>query len=69
MAMGTSTSHMTTRRRSPSLSGTPAASEATPVAKGLTVEAMIPVPAPSRMIPAPTMRSKPMARVRATRRT
>ena len=35
----------------------PAASEATPVANGFTVEAMTPAPAPRKMIDTATMRS------------
>ena len=37
----------------------PAASEATPVANGFTVDASTPTPAPIRMVPAATMRSYP----------
>jgi hypothetical protein len=49
------------RMRSPMPSPTPipAASEATPVANGLTVEARVPTPAPTMMVTAPTMRSNP----------
>ena len=35
----------------------PAASEATPVANGFTVEARTPIPAPRKMIDTATMRS------------
>ena len=48
---------MTTRSTIPSPTSMPAASEATPVANGLTVEASTPVPAPRKMIDAATMRS------------
>ena len=57
-------------RRSPIPSPTsiPAASEATPVANGFTVEASTPVPAPRKMIAAPVTRSKPSANARGTSR-
>ena len=35
----------------------PAASEATPVANGFTVEASTPIPAPTRIVAAATIRS------------
>src|SRR5690348_2015213 len=44
------TTYMISRRPMPSPSATPAASEATPVANGLTVEASVPTPAPTMMI-------------------
>ena len=48
---------MTSRRPIPSPRLMPAASEATPVANGLTVEHSTPVPAPRKMIEAATIRS------------
>ena len=47
----------------------PAASEATPVENGLTVEPMTPEPAPRKTIAAATMRSNRSASVSGTRRT
>ena len=47
----------------------PAASEATPVAKGLTVEASTPEPAPRKTIAKPVMRSKPRPSASGTSRT
>ena len=47
----------------------PAASEATPVANGFTVEHRTPVPAPRKMIAAATMRSYPSASESGTSRT
>ena len=44
----------------------PAASEATPVANGLTVDASTPVPAPRKMIDTATMRSYPSASTSGT---
>ena len=45
----------------PSPRAIPAPSEATPVANGLTVDAMVPTPAPTKMTTAPTIRSYPRA--------
>jgi hypothetical protein len=53
------TTYMISRNPMPSPSATPAASEATPVANGFTVEASVPTPAPTMMIPTPTIRSYP----------
>src|SRR3954462_3183587 len=53
----TSGPHGAIRRPIPSPMLVPAASEATPVAKGLTVEPITPAPAPRKMIAAPTIRS------------
>ncbi len=54
---GTKIRYIKTRRTMPSPSGTLAPADATPVAKGLTVDAKVPVPAPSKMTVAPTIRS------------
>ena len=56
-----STIHIRNRRTMPFPRSIPAASDATPVANGLTVDAMVPVPAPTRMTTAPNMRSYPRA--------
>ena len=56
-AMAVKTAYMISRSPIPFPSATSAASEATPVANGLTVEASVPTPAPTRMIPTPTSRS------------
>jgi len=48
---------MISRSPMPSPRATPAASEPTPVANGFTVEASVPTPAPTMMIPTPTSRS------------
>ena len=45
----------------PSLSDTPANSEAIPVANGLTVEPSTPIPAPNRITSAPVSASYPAA--------
>jgi len=57
IASGTSTNHIAIRSPIPSPIVIPAASDATPVANGFTVEASTPVPAPRKMIAAPTIRS------------
>src|SRR6516165_5723648 len=59
----TMTTYMISRSPMPSPSATPAASEATPVANGLTVDASVPTPAPTMMIPTPTSRSYPRAMI------
>src|SRR5215831_8633908 len=51
------TRYMISRSPMPFPRATPAASEATPVANGFTVEDSVPTPAPTMMIPMPTMRS------------
>src|SRR3954453_22548338 len=57
IARETSVTHSAIRRPIPSPMLVPAASEATPVAKGLTVEPTTPAPARRKMIAAPTIRS------------
>ena len=57
MAMETRTTNMRSLRPIPSPRLIPAASEATPVANGFTVEHSTPVPAPRKMIEAATIRS------------
>ena len=69
MAIATSTIHIAIRTPMPSPRLMPAASEATPVANGFTVEHSTPVPAPRKTIAAATMRSYPSARVSGTSRT
>ncbi len=61
MDVAVSTMYISTRRTMPLPRSMPAASEATPVANGLTVDAMVPVPAPTRMTTAPSNRSYPRA--------
>ena len=60
--------NIATRRPMPSPTPIPAASEATPVANGLTVDASTPAPHPRKMIAAPVMRSYPRASVNGTSR-
>ena len=60
---------MRSRTPSPSLMLMPAASDATPVANGFTVDASTPVPAPRKMIATATIRSYPSASVSGTRST
>ena len=57
MAIATSTIHIAIRTPMPSPMLTPAASKATPVANGLTVEHSTPEPAHRKMIDAATRRS------------
>src|SRR5215471_12362245 len=51
------TRYMISRSPMPLPRATPAASEATPVANGFTVDDSVPTPAPTMMIPTPTSRS------------
>ncbi len=57
MPIATTTIQSRMRRPMPSPMLIPAASEATPVAKGLTVEPITPLPAPRKTIAAATRRS------------
>lgn len=52
-----STTHITNRSTMPSPSEMSAAEEATPVAKGFTVEQSTPIPAPRMIVPTATIRS------------
>ena len=54
MAAPSNTTHWMARSKMPSPRDTPAKPAAIPVAKGLTVEAMTPAPAPSKMTEMPT---------------
>ena len=69
IASETRTNHIAIRRPIPSPIVIPAASEATPVENGLTVEAITPLPAPRKMIAAAVMRSYPRARASGTSST
>ena len=57
MAADKNTTHWRSRSRMPSPSDTPAKPAAIPVAKGFTVEAMTPAPAPSKITEMPTTAS------------
>ena len=54
---GTRTRYMRNLKPMPSPIEIPAASDATPVANGLTVDARTPTPAPTKIVAAATMRS------------
>ena len=57
MAAASKTIHCKSRSKMPSPRDTPAKPAAMPVAKGLTVEAMTPAPAPSKITEMPTTAS------------
>ena len=62
MAATSKATHSSSRSTIPSPRETPAKPAAMPVAKGFTVEAMTPAPAPSRITLMPTTASYPAAR-------